>query len=108
MLTIAAIYAAMESEMKKPKQPQHTRARKPRPNIPALAMTVPEFCEANGISHDLFYALLRRGEAPATMLVGSRRLVSFEAAQAWRVARERSNGLTRRRSQMGGAFFVSN
>jgi hypothetical protein len=77
----------MESEMEKPKQPR-TRARKLRSNIPVLAMTVPEFCEANSISHDLFYALMRRNEGPTTMLVGTRRLISFEAAQAWRAARE--------------------
>jgi excisionase family DNA binding protein len=59
-----------------------------RPNIPPLAMSVEEFCRANDIGRDLFYALLRQGKAPATMLIGSRRLVSFEAAQAWRAQRE--------------------
>ena len=31
-----------------------------------------------------FYNLLKRGDAPKTMMVGKRRLVSVEAAAAWR------------------------
>lgn len=50
----------------------------------ALAFTVPQFCEAHGISRALFYLLRRDGRAPVTMKVGRRTLIAREAAEAWR------------------------
>jgi predicted DNA-binding transcriptional regulator AlpA len=52
------------------------------------ATSIPEFCEAHGISRATFYNLKARGKAPKTMIVGRRRLVSAEAAVAWRRAME--------------------
>jgi hypothetical protein len=52
------------------------------------AMSVSAFCEAHGISRGTFYNLKLRGVAPKSMLVGRRRLVSAEAAAAWRRAME--------------------
>jgi predicted DNA-binding transcriptional regulator AlpA len=50
----------------------------------ALAFTVPEFCQAHGISRALYYILARDGRAPASMKVGRRRLIARESAEAWR------------------------
>jgi predicted DNA-binding transcriptional regulator AlpA len=56
----------------------------------ALAFTVPEFCEAHGISRALYYILAREGRAPASMKVGRRRLIARESAEAWRRQMERA------------------
>jgi hypothetical protein len=52
----------------------------------ADAFTVSEFCARHRISVQLFYKF--RSEMPATFTVGTRRLISREAAAAWRRARE--------------------
>ncbi|TLU71262.1 hypothetical protein [Lichenicoccus roseus] len=48
------------------------------------AQTVDEFCQSHRISRATFYNLLKVGRGPAVMKVGSRTLVSDEAATAWR------------------------
>jgi hypothetical protein len=48
------------------------------------AYTIPEFCAAHRISKAHFYNLCARGHGPAVMSAGKRRLVSAEAAAAWR------------------------
>ena len=55
---------------------------------PRLALSIPEFCEAFGISEDFFYTLKRQGKAPRLMKVGARTLISLEAAADWRRERE--------------------
>lgn len=52
------------------------------------SLSVAEFCEANSISRDTFYQLLKRGQGPVIMKVGRRTLVSCEASAAWRRAME--------------------
>ncbi len=52
------------------------------------ALSVDQFCEAHHISRAYFYTLMKRGEGPRIMKVGKRRLISVEAAAAWRRARE--------------------
>lgn len=54
----------------------------------ADAFSVREFCARNRISIQLFYKF--RSEMPATFTVGTRRLISREAAAAWRRAREKT------------------
>jgi hypothetical protein len=54
----------------------------------AAVYTVPEFCSAHRISMAMFYKLKIAGLAPRELCVGSRRLISFEAAADWRRARE--------------------
>ena len=49
-----------------------------------LTFSVDEFCVAHGISRAMFYDHLKRGDGPAIMKVGSRTMVSAEAAAAWR------------------------
>lgn len=48
------------------------------------AYTVEEFCQAYRICRATFYNLVRSGRGPAIMKVGSRTLVSAEAATEWR------------------------
>ena len=61
---------------------------------PRLALSIPEFCEAHGISEGFFYKLKKQGEGPREMKVGARTLITFESAAEWRRAREnqRSRG----------------
>ena len=54
----------------------------------ADAYSVEEFCRRHRISVQLFYKL--RPEMPATFNVGNRRLISREAAAAWRREREQA------------------
>jgi len=55
---------------------------------PPLAMSIRAFCAQHGISEDMFYKMKREGWGPATMKVGSRTLISHEAAADWRRERE--------------------
>ncbi|MGY8682455.1 hypothetical protein Q2941_32465 [Bradyrhizobium sp. UFLA05-153] len=66
-----------------------TQKRLRKIDMPPLAMSVDQFCDLNNIHRDLFYAMLRANKAPQCMLIGKRRLISFEAAEQWRRDRER-------------------
>jgi hypothetical protein len=66
----------------------------PRPKVAAAisvddvdAYSITEFCHRHRISPQLFYKA--RGEMPATFRVGTRVLISREAAQRWRKRREK-------------------
>ncbi len=48
------------------------------------AYGVDEFCAAHGISRAKFYDLLKIGKGPRVMKVGTRTLISREAAADWR------------------------
>ncbi len=50
------------------------------------AFSVGEFCRRNGFSVELFYKF--KAEMPVTFRVGTRVLISKEAAARWRAARE--------------------
>jgi hypothetical protein len=54
----------------------------------ADAYSVEEFCRRHRISVQLFYKL--RPQMPVTFNVGNRRLISREAAAAWRREREQA------------------
>jgi hypothetical protein len=56
---------------------------------PPAAYSIPEFCASHRLSRALFYRLLAAGAGPAVMRVAGRRLVSAEAAAAWRRRMER-------------------
>ena len=67
------------------------RVRRPLPPIYELAaFSVFGFCVAHGLSRSLFYRLVRSGAGPRIMKCGRRTLISVEAAQRWRRARERA------------------
>jgi len=48
------------------------------------AFGVDEFAARNGLSRGTLYNLWQRGDGPAYMQVGKRRLISREAATEWR------------------------
>ena len=48
------------------------------------AYSIKDFCEAHGISRNLFYNLRKQGLAPKLIQLGKRRLISEEAAAEWR------------------------
>jgi hypothetical protein len=54
----------------------------------ADAYSVDEFCTRHRFSSQLFYKLQPLGLMPATFRLGTRVLISREAAAAWRRARE--------------------
>src|SRR6188472_2547512 len=55
-----------------PEEPSMSKSRRqpaavsPRPT-PRLALSIPEFCEAHGISEGLYYKLKKQGEGPREM-----------------------------------------
>jgi predicted DNA-binding transcriptional regulator AlpA len=61
---------------------------------PRLALSIPEFCKAHGISEGFFYKLKKQGEGPREMKVGRRTLIAFESAAEWRRAREKAAAAT--------------
>jgi hypothetical protein len=58
------------------------------PSAPRGAYTIAAFAKAHGISESMFYKLKKKGLGPTTMAVGTRKLISIEAAAAWRRERE--------------------
>jgi predicted DNA-binding transcriptional regulator AlpA len=55
------------------------------------SFSVQEFCVRHGISRSALYNALKAGQGPRLMRVGSRILVSKEAAEAWRREREQAS-----------------
>jgi predicted DNA-binding transcriptional regulator AlpA len=53
------------------------------------AFDIIEFCHRHTISRSAFYNSLKAGTGPRIMRVGTRVLISKEAAEAWRRERER-------------------
>jgi hypothetical protein len=67
--------------------PNANRARgPPATDADADAFSIAEFCRRHGISPQLFYKF--KHEMPVTFRVGTRVLISREAAAAWRRERE--------------------
>ncbi|MBI3776765.1 MAG: hypothetical protein HY273_14685 [Gammaproteobacteria bacterium] len=52
------------------------------------AFTIELFCKSHGISRAMFYKLKAEGRGPRLMQVGTKPLISREAAQDWRKAME--------------------
>jgi hypothetical protein len=50
--------------------------------------SIDEFCSSHRISRPMYYKLRAAGKAPRTMSVGTRTLISYEAAADWRRACE--------------------
>jgi hypothetical protein len=51
------------------------------------AYSIRQFCDRHNISESFFFRLRARGEGPAMIAVGKRRLITREAARAWRKRR---------------------
>ena len=62
------------------------------PPTPRLALSIPEFCKAHGISEAFFYKLKKQRKGPREMKLGARTLITFESAAEWRRARENRHG----------------
>jgi hypothetical protein len=66
-----------------------TRRPKPDPDTtPRLALTIPAFCKSFNISERFYRKLKTQGLGPVEMKIGARTLISLEAIDAWRRARE--------------------
>ena len=59
------------------------------PPTPTAAYSIREFCLAHRVSVSMYFKIRNQGLGPAEMSIGRRRLISFEAAEAWRRERER-------------------
>jgi hypothetical protein len=55
--------------------------------ITEVAFTIAEFCQAHKISESYYYELRLIGCAPREIQLGTRRIISFEDAAAWRAER---------------------
>ncbi|MCK1497013.1 hypothetical protein [Bradyrhizobium sp. 188] len=64
------------------------RAPNSKAQIDADAFSINEFCARHRISRQLFYKAQQEGLMPVTFKLGTRVLISREAAAAWRRARE--------------------
>jgi hypothetical protein len=69
-------------------RPEVTGRKTSNRDVEADAYSVDEFCARHRISPQLFYKLKPQGLMPATFNVGTRVLISREAAAEWRRARE--------------------
>jgi hypothetical protein len=72
--------------------PDANRARGPPKTDEVDAFSVAEFCRRHGISPQLFYKF--KDQMPVTFRVGTRVLISKEAAAAWRRGRETASSAT--------------
>jgi hypothetical protein len=55
---------------------------------PKDALTIDQFCRAHGISRALYYKLKVIGKGPAIITLGSKQIISREAAARWRAEGE--------------------
>jgi predicted DNA-binding transcriptional regulator AlpA len=49
-----------------------------------MVLSIADFCAAYAISRAMLYKMFADGRGPRVMRVGSRRLISVEAAEEWR------------------------
>jgi hypothetical protein len=61
---------------------------RPPPPSPARAFTISQFCEAFQISRGMYHKLKKQGLGPREMIIGTRRLITIEAAREWVRERE--------------------
>ena len=59
----------------------------------AAVYSIPEFCEAHGISKALLHKLWANGGGPKIMKIGRRTLISYEAAAEWRKQLEEASNV---------------
>src|SRR5262249_36022327 len=69
-------------------RPPKYRRKPPSADPQALALSIHAFCTLHGISEDMYFKMQREGWGPTVMHVGSRTLISHEAAERWRRERE--------------------
>ena len=81
------------------KKPPDTNPNKLQP-VPTLAMSIPQFCIAHNISEGMYYKMKKqdRSLVPREMNVGTRTLITFEAAAEWRAEREAASAEAKAKS----------
>jgi predicted DNA-binding transcriptional regulator AlpA len=67
---------------------KHKRA-KPQP-VARRALTIADFCEAYQISPEYYFKMRKQGKGPREMKLGSRKLITFRAAEQWETEREKA------------------
>ena len=71
-----------------------------RDNPQSLAFSVDAFCKAHNISRATYYNIIKEGRGPRLMRVGTKPLISAEAAAEWR---KRMEAETAEMEAAGGA-----
>jgi len=61
---------------------------------PTAVFTIPSFCKAHGLSQSFYHELRNRGLGPDELRLGSKVLITHEAAARWRAAREAQSAET--------------
>ena len=59
-----------------------------RAEVPLLAYSIRQFCKAHNISESFYYRLRAQGLGPRELRALDKVVISIEAAEAWRRARE--------------------
>jgi hypothetical protein len=67
----------------------HVHDRPPPIRGPPAAYSIRQFCRDHNISESMYFKMRAMGLGPREMSVGTRKLISLEAAAAWRRERER-------------------
>jgi hypothetical protein len=75
--------AKRKREEKRKKKRAEKRARM-KAETERLAFTIPEFCQAHGISESMYYKIRHAGRGPREKRVLSKVIVTAEAAAEWR------------------------
>jgi len=65
---------------------QAATTRKKQVTVETRAFSIAQFCQAYGISRATFYNLKKANNAPATIQVGRRPLITTAAAETWEAA----------------------
>jgi hypothetical protein len=66
----------------------HAHNRPPPIRGPPAAYSIRQFCRDHNISESMYFKMRAMGLGPREMAVGTRRLITKEAAAEWRKARE--------------------
>ena len=82
-----------ESNSCKEKPVKKKRVKKKEP-VDKKTYTIPEFCDVHNISCSTLYKLLKAGLGPRIMKAGRRTLISFKAAEDWRIRLEADSKLS--------------
>jgi hypothetical protein len=71
------------------------------------AQSIGSFCRRNGISESFYFKLKAQGLGPREMRLGSRVLITREAAAAWRRQRERAAAEAAQKAEETAAVVIS-
>src|SRR5262245_13315041 len=72
----------------KKRRPAATQRLARPPPIDPDAFTIDQLCQRHGVSHSVYYRLKAKGLGPREIKLGTKVLITKEAAAEWRAARE--------------------